>query len=810
MPRKGGIFWFVFDLLAIVNASWWLLLQFSPDHTTALNFAFNAAYGLPYLVAAAYLSVVVWRWRLSVCPDGIGVLLIALACFSYGLGQFAWVYGNFAYGVEVPSPGLPDAGYGLSSMLLIFAGTYLLLHRPRTQRFRHWQSFGIVSLSIFASLGILALLYAQLLVGDHALFALDELYVGTGLVAAFTLLFVLGREAHGQMRTFLRFVLLAICLNVVASVAYGLRVASGAYWNGDIADGTFMLSGMAFLLSVVALPSILPVHSSREYVGPKTVQEHAELYIPGVFVAGGLLLALLGAEYLYDRGAMTVRRQTQTEVNQVAGEIQTDMRGLLRDLNSTIGFIEGSQSVEEEEFLQFLRSLDSSRDTSLPIGLLDPSGVLLFEGEPGIIPGDLTERVGLSFLRLRGTTEISVSDPIVTSRGLGILIVGSASRAAGSVQGVVLFVPFEDVFQNARELAGKSRTDSYAVAVGPYDVALTAERMYDRSGRLVYGAEAEIYKPTPTEEFFEVGPFESSVAFGDLTWVVRGTFAGLMFPTYVLSLSYFFGVLLFSLLLAAFLHLLLGQRTRLRIDLDRKSRTLNQFVSLVAHQLRAPMTQMRWMSEHLASHPRLPKDARDMASQIETAAERESRLVGDLLNVSRIERGILQIEIENVPLSVLAKEIAEPLLARADERGVSIVFDKSLGQAGVRVDRQKAVEAVRNILDNAVRYSPFGGMIRLFVSETNANFLVLAISDQGPGIPKEIRSTLFEIRLTANESSAEGAGPRSTGLGLYLTKQFLTAMGAAISYETGSAGTTFFIRFPRAPGRRIAPARSKR
>ncbi len=250
---------------------------------------------------------------------------------------------------------------------------------------------------------------------------------------------------------------------------------------------------------------------------------------------------------------------------------------------------------------------------------------------------------------------------------------------------------------------------------------------------------------------------------------------------------------------------------RLRDELDRKSRILNHFVSLVAHQLRAPMTQLRWMTEHLASHPRLPKDAREMAAQIEAITRKESRLVADLLNVSRIERGVLRIELGDVALLALAKEIAEPLLARAAERNVTLSFDKSLGRARVRVDRQKAVEAVRNILDNAVNYSPDGGVVRLFVTGSTADAVTLAIADQGPGIPRNIRPTLFEIRLTTKDSAPDGGlAPASTGLGLYLTKQFLAAMGASVTYESDANGTIFSIRLPRAPARHIAPARSKR
>ncbi len=270
---------------------------------------------------------------------------------------------------------------------------------------------------------------------------------------------------------------------------------------------------------------------------------------------------------------------------------------------------------------------------------------------------------------------------------------------------------------------------------------------------------------------------------------------------HALSIGTFLAVFLLTGAFATVLYLILSEQSQLARDLDRKTKALSQFVSLVAHQLRAPMTQLRWMAEHVATRPKLPKEVRESLIQMEQMIGMETKLVSNLLNVSRIDRGVLKLDLKQVAVSDILKRVAASYLHQADEMQIRLHVHPVDKKLTVRVDEEKVVEAIRNVLDNALKYAPHGSAIQLRVSDKNSSEVVIELSDQGPGIPEELLPTLFEIKQTA---SAIG-GSSSTGLGLYLTKQFIKAVGGSITCQTSQKGTSFFIRLPR----RVASSPSK-
>ncbi len=270
---------------------------------------------------------------------------------------------------------------------------------------------------------------------------------------------------------------------------------------------------------------------------------------------------------------------------------------------------------------------------------------------------------------------------------------------------------------------------------------------------------------------------------------------------HAISVGTFLAIFLLIGAFATVLYLILSERSLLARELERKTAALSQFVSLVAHQLRAPMTQLRWMAEHVATRPKLPKEVRESLVQMEQMIGAEAKLVGNLLNVSRIERGVLKLDIKQVLVADILKHVVAPYLHQAEIQQIQLLVlpvDKKLT---VRVDEEKVVEAIRNLLDNAIKYAPHGSTVRLKVSEKSSPDVVIELNDQGPGIPEELLPTLFDIK----QSASMAGGSASTGLGLYLTKQFITAVGGEVSYQTSQKGTSFFVRLPR----RVASSPSK-
>lgn len=230
---------------------------------------------------------------------------------------------------------------------------------------------------------------------------------------------------------------------------------------------------------------------------------------------------------------------------------------------------------------------------------------------------------------------------------------------------------------------------------------------------------------------------------------------------------------------------------------DRKNieRAKTQFVSLVAHQLRTPMTQLRWMVETMEGSKRLSAHTRETLEDMHAIILKENQFVGDLLNVSRIERGVLKLNTGNVGVEDLLKKTVSPLLPLVKERKIYIIIEDIPRTARIHVDEEKTIEALRNLVDNAVKYAPVGSTVTLDAVR-NRDAWEVRVTDQGAGIPDELQSRLFDIKTSISVSSNQNAS--STGLGLYLTKKFIEGMGGTIRFETSSKGTTFFVQLPSA------------
>jgi signal transduction histidine kinase len=214
----------------------------------------------------------------------------------------------------------------------------------------------------------------------------------------------------------------------------------------------------------------------------------------------------------------------------------------------------------------------------------------------------------------------------------------------------------------------------------------------------------------------------------------------------------------------------------------------------VAHQLRAPMTQLRWIVEQMLEEKKIPKAFEGPLAQLQEIVLAENQFVGDLLNVSRIERGVLKLEKKAVPVTRLLEAIITPLRQAAQARHIKLVLTKPL-DASVYVDEEKTVQALRNVVDNAIKYSKEWTSVSIGAT-ASAGQAVITIADQGPGIRSELRDKLYEIKTEISPDATSTTG--STGLGLYLTKKFVDAMDGSVDFKTGSKGTTFVIHLPLA------------
>lgn len=227
-------------------------------------------------------------------------------------------------------------------------------------------------------------------------------------------------------------------------------------------------------------------------------------------------------------------------------------------------------------------------------------------------------------------------------------------------------------------------------------------------------------------------------------------------------------------------------------------RLKTEFVSIAAHQLRTPLSAVKWIL-------RMFLDG-DMGEISETQAqflqktydsnERMINLVNDLLNVTRIEEGKFLQKMQRCDIADLLKEAVKPLEDTAKKKNLSfslVLPDKKAPR--LDVDKEKIILAVQNLLENAVNYTKTGGITLAGEYSAAQKEFLIKIQDTGIGIPKEQRARVFSRFFRS--SSALKTETEGTGLGLFIAKNIIEAHGGKIWFESEeNEGSTFFFTLP--------------
>lgn len=236
--------------------------------------------------------------------------------------------------------------------------------------------------------------------------------------------------------------------------------------------------------------------------------------------------------------------------------------------------------------------------------------------------------------------------------------------------------------------------------------------------------------------------------------------------------------------------LVLHDVTRLK-EVDRLK---SEFVMAASHELRTPLTSIGMSIELLSEYLDGEVSERDRAL-LDTAREEVARLrtlVEDLLNLSKIESGRIEMLFEAVRIPPLFKRIAAIFAPQCAEKNVRLYYEESADLPVVHADASKIAWVLTNLVSNALRYVSPGGSIRLDARAFGQSVHVL-VTDDGPGIPREYQSRIFE-RFT-QVPGRESAG--GSGLGLAISKEIVKAHGGAIWVESESgAGSTFTFTLP--------------
>jgi signal transduction histidine kinase len=233
----------------------------------------------------------------------------------------------------------------------------------------------------------------------------------------------------------------------------------------------------------------------------------------------------------------------------------------------------------------------------------------------------------------------------------------------------------------------------------------------------------------------------------------------------------------------------------------------DEFLAMLAHELRNPLAPISAGAQLLQSGNASPQAVERTAGIIVRQVTHMTRLVDDLLDVSRVTRGL--VTLTRVPLNVAdvvadAIEQADPMMRAKQHR-----FDLALPETPLQVmgDHKRLVQVLVNVLNNAAKYTPAGGVIRLLV-RAEAGEVKMVISDNGIGMSDELRGRVFELFAQADRNSDRSQG--GLGLGLALVKTLVELHGGTVVVDSGGdqKGSTFTIKLPGTAGAQ-APVAAK-
>jgi PAS domain S-box-containing protein len=227
-------------------------------------------------------------------------------------------------------------------------------------------------------------------------------------------------------------------------------------------------------------------------------------------------------------------------------------------------------------------------------------------------------------------------------------------------------------------------------------------------------------------------------------------------------------------------------------------RLKNEFVATVSHELRTPLTaisaSLSLLADGMAGE--LPADARGLVGVASASSERLVRLIGDVLDIQKMEAGQMAYHRAPQPLQPILEAALAAMDSFAAQAGVTLGFEAGEGAGALRaeVDRDRLTQVLTNLLSNAIKFSDTGGAV-LTRLEAQGGTLQVSVTDHGAGIPEAFRGRIFQRFAQADAADSRRKG--GTGLGLSICKTIVEEHGGRIRFETAEGqGTTFFVELP--------------
>lgn len=221
-----------------------------------------------------------------------------------------------------------------------------------------------------------------------------------------------------------------------------------------------------------------------------------------------------------------------------------------------------------------------------------------------------------------------------------------------------------------------------------------------------------------------------------------------------------------------------------------------EFVSLASHQLRTPISGIKWNIELLvtAGKEKFDETQKSYIEKIRGGVERMEALIADFLSASKFELGTLEPEYSEITVSDFMQKIHSELELMAENKGVRVDMDLDDSLGSMRTDAHMLHNIVSNLMSNAIKYTPQGGVVKVGARQGGER-VTFVVRDTGIGIPKEDQEMIFSKMFRA--SNARTKVTDGTGLGLYIVKESVTILGGTISFVSEQdRGTEFTVVLP--------------
>jgi heavy metal sensor kinase len=232
---------------------------------------------------------------------------------------------------------------------------------------------------------------------------------------------------------------------------------------------------------------------------------------------------------------------------------------------------------------------------------------------------------------------------------------------------------------------------------------------------------------------------------------------------------------------------------RMIARLDESFQHIHRFSADASHELRTPLTILRGELEAAAQQPLITPELRETLGSALEETERLSRIVESLMAISRLDAGEARVELEHFDLAELTSSATEQMRLLAEDKDIALRCD---AERLVRVegDPARLKQVIVNLVDNAIKYTPAGGLVGVKVSATNGR-AVLEVNDNGVGIPAEAAPHIFERFYRVDKARSRQMG--GSGLGLSIVKAIVTAHGGQVKVESvEGGGSRFFVELP--------------